>query len=114
MTKKILISFALAALSVASAETFRVTLFAPTVVQGKQLKTGDYQLTVKDTTVVMVKGKTKVEVPAKVVNTTEKKFDQTRIFYSEDKGKYSIQEIEIGGTRTKLMFDSGVQAGGGQ
>jgi lipopolysaccharide export system protein LptA len=113
MFKQVLFSFAVAALSVASAETFRVTLAQPSVIQGTQLKAGDYKLTVKDASVVIVNGKTKVEVPAKV-SSTERKFDTTRVLYNEEKGKATIEGIEFGGTRTRLQFDSGVQAGGGQ
>jgi hypothetical protein len=113
MFKQILLSFAVVGLSVASAETFRVTLAQPSVIQGTQLKAGDYKLTVKDASVVIVNGKTKVEVPAKISN-TEKKFDMTRVLYNEEQGKAAIESIEVGGTRTKLQFDSGVRAGGGQ
>jgi hypothetical protein len=113
MIKQILFSFAIAAFSVASAETFHVTLVQPSVIQGTQLKAGDYKLTVKDASVVMVKGKTKVEVPAKISN-TNKKFDATRILYNQQNGKAILEGIEVGGTRTRLQFDSGVQAGGGQ
>jgi hypothetical protein len=113
MLKQVLFSFAVAALSVASAETFRVTLVQPSVIQGTQLKAGDYKLTVKDTSVVIAKGKTTVEVPAKVSN-AEKKFETTKILYNEEKGKATVEAIEVGGTRTRLQFDSGVQAGGGQ
>ena len=113
MVKQFLFSFAIAALSIASAETFRVTLAQPSVIQGTQFKAGNYQMTVKDASVIIVKGKTKVEVPAKVAN-TEKKFESTSILSSDNNGKATIQSIEVGGTRTKLLFNSGVQAGGGQ
>jgi len=99
--------------SVASAATFKVSFVEPSVVKGKELKAGDYQLNVKENSVVIVQGKKQVEVPAKVEN-TNRKFDRTRILYNENKGKFSIQEIEIGGTTTKLTFDSGVQTGGGE
>ena len=113
MIKQVLISFAVLALSVASAETFKVTLIQPSVIKGTQLKAGDYQLNLKDNGVTIVKGKQKLDVPAKVEN-ADKKYDRTRILYNENKGKFSIQEIELGGTKTKLLFDSGVQSGGGE
>jgi hypothetical protein len=113
MVKQFLISFAVVALSVASAETFRISLIEPAVVKGQALKAGDYKLDVQKDSVIMSQGKQKVEVNAKVEN-SEKKFHQTRILYNENKGKYTIQEIEIGGTNTKLLFDNGVQTGGGK
>ena len=113
MIKQVLISGVFVVFSVASAATFKVSFVEPSVVKGKELKAGDYQLNVKENSVVIVQGKKQVEVPAKVEN-TNRKFDRTRILYNENKGKFSIQEIEIGGTTTKLTFDSGVQAGGGE
>jgi len=82
-------------------------------VKGKELKAGDYQLNVKDNSVVIVKGKQQVEVPAKIED-THHKYDRTRVLYHQSQGKYSIQEIELGGTTTKLTFDNGVQTGGGE
>ncbi|SRR5579862_1549246 len=113
MIKPLLISFAAAALSVASASTFNISFVEPSVVKGQELKAGDYQLNVKDNSVVLKQGSTKVEVPAKI-ETSAKKFSRTRVLYNENKGKFTIQEIEIGGSTTKITFDSGVQMGGGE
>ncbi|MGC9947227.1 MAG: hypothetical protein ABSF64_12735 [Bryobacteraceae bacterium] len=114
MIKQILISFAFVALSVASAATFKVSFVEPSMVKGKELKAGDYQLNVKDNSVVIVKNnKQQVEVPAKIENTNQK-YSRTRVLYNENKGKFTIQEIELGGTTTKLTFDIGVQTGGGE
>lgn len=114
MIKQILTSFAFVALSVASAATYKISFVEPSVVKGKELKAGDYQLSVKENSVVILKAnKQQVEVPAKVENTNQK-YDRTRVLYNENKGKFSIQEIELGGTTTKLTFDSGVQTGGGE
>jgi hypothetical protein len=113
MVKQFVIAFAAVALSVASAETYRVNLAQPAVVKGTELKAGDYHFNVKDNTVVIARGKQKVEVPVKV-DTADKKFPGTRILYGTENGKYFIREIELGGTRTKLLFGSDVQAGGGE
>src|SRR5580700_3046299 len=108
MIKLILTSFALVALSVASTATFKVSLLEPSVVSGKALKTGDYQLEVKNNSVVLSKDdKQQVEVPVKIED-THQKYDHTRVLYIENKGKFSIQEIELGGTTTKITFDSGI------
>jgi hypothetical protein len=42
------------------------------------------------------------------------RYSRTRVLYNENKGKFTIQEIELGGTTTKLTFDNGVQMGGGE
>jgi hypothetical protein len=113
MIKQVL-TFAFAALSVASAATYHLSLVEPSVVKGTELKAGEYQLNVKENSVVIVKNnKQQVEVPAKVENTNQR-YARTRVLYNENKGKISIQEIELGGTTTKLTFDSGVQTGGGE
>jgi hypothetical protein len=42
------------------------------------------------------------------------RYSRTRVLYHENNGKYTIQEIELGGTTTKLTFDNGIQTGGGE
>jgi hypothetical protein len=113
MIKQILSSFAFVAVSIASAATINVSFAEPSVVKGTELKAGEYQLNVKENSVVISQGKKKVEVAAKIENTNQR-YAHTRVLYNENKGKFTIQEIELGGTTTKLTFDSGVQNGGGK
>jgi len=109
MLKQMRISFAVLALSVASAATFPVSLIEPAVVNGKELKAGDYLLEVKENSIVILKGKKPLaEVPAKIENTS-KKFERTQVLYNENKGKFSIKQIELGGTSTRLTLDAGGQ-----
>ena len=105
--------FAFAALSIASAATYKVSLVDSSVARGKALKAGDYQLDVKANSVVITQGKKQVEVPVKVENTNTK-FNRTHVLYNRTNGKVSVQEIQLGGTTTKLTFDAGVQTGGGE
>ncbi|MGA2742846.1 MAG: hypothetical protein ABSG65_36085 [Bryobacteraceae bacterium] len=105
MFTKTLTAFAVAALSIAGAATFPVSLIEPAVVNGKELKAGDYLLDVKESSVVIVKGKKpQVEVHAKIENTNQK-YDRTQVLYNQDKGKFSIKQIELGGTSTRLTFE---------
>src|SRR5262245_41473915 len=104
MLKKVVILFAIAAIGVAAAETFKVTLFQPTVVQGQELKPGQYKLDLKDTTLVIASGKTSVETKVQVEKCDEK-FDTTSIRFATTDGKYAIQEIRLGGTKTKLVLN---------
>ncbi|MFB3828323.1 MAG: hypothetical protein ACE15B_16260 [Bryobacteraceae bacterium] len=101
--KKLIPAFVVLALGVASAETYRITLFQPSVVQGKELKAGDYKLDVKDNKVVIGSGKSAVEASVKVESASEK-FSSTSVRYATAEGKYAVQEIRLGGTNKKLVF----------
>ncbi len=104
MIKKLAFAFAVVALAVASAETYKVTLFQPTLVQGKELKPGDYRIDLQDSKVIIAAGKQSVETTVKVEN-GDTRFASTSVRYVTEGGKYSIQEIRLGGTKTKLVFN---------
>ena len=104
MIKKLAVLFAIGAFVLAAAETYRVTLFQPTVVQGKELKPGQYKLDLKDTILTIASGKTSVEMKVQVEKCDEK-FNTTTIRYATTGGKYAIQEIRLGGTKTKLVLN---------
>jgi hypothetical protein len=104
MLKKFVLAFGILALSVASAENYKVTLSQPTSVKGKKLKAGDYRLNVENTKCTIVSGKESVEVAVKV-ETADKKFDNTAVRYTGTGEKQAITEIRIGGTKTILVFD---------
>jgi hypothetical protein len=104
MIRKLIILFAIAAIGIAAAETYKVTLFQPTVVQGKELKPGQYKLDVKDTTLTIANGKMSVETKI-TVEKCDEKFNSTTIRFATADGKYSIQEIRLGGTKTKLVLN---------
>lgn len=109
--KKFVFSFAVMALAVASAaDSYRVTLFQPSVVAGKELKPGEYKVTVKDNKAVITQGKESVEAPVKV-EATDSKFNATSVRYNNGDGKYKVQEIRLGNTKTKLVFPTENQAG---
>jgi hypothetical protein len=102
--KKLMFCFAIMALAIASADTFRVTLFQPSVVSGKELKPGEYKLEITDSKVVISKGKTAVEAAVKVEK-ADSKFKSTSVRYANGDGKLTVQEIRIGGTTTRLVFN---------
>lgn len=106
MTKKILLSFATLALAVASAaSSYKVTLFQPSLVAGTELKPGDYKITLTDNKAVITSGKTSVEAAVKT-ETADSKFSSTTVRYRNGDGKYRVQEIRLGGTTTKIVFDN--------
>ncbi len=101
--KKLTVLFACFALAMASAATHSITLFQPSMVNGTELKPGDYKLEVNDSKVVISKGKSSVEASVKV-QSGEEKFNATTVRYSAAEGKYKVQEIRLGGTKTTLVF----------
>lgn len=113
MMKRILIAFVGLALPVVCAETYHVTLFKSTIVQGTELKAGDYQVNLQKDQLVIQNGKQKLEVPVKIEK-AEKNFGSTAIRYTEDRGKYSLREIQFGGSKTKVLVGAGTSSGGGQ
>ena len=97
--------------TIAQAATYHITLLKPSVVAGKELKPGDYKIEVDNDKAVISHGKTSIEAKVKT-EATEKKYDSTTVRYEMDGEKYKVQEIGIGGTKTKLVIsDSGSQAG---
>src|SRR6185369_5229734 len=101
MTKKLLFAFALAALAIASAKSYTFKLFQPAVMGTTELKAGEYQVEVVDQKAVIRNGKIESEAPVKV-ETGDVKYSSTTVRFSNGDGKMHIQEIHIGGTKTKL------------
>jgi hypothetical protein len=103
MVKKIALAFGTLALAAASAaNSYHVTLYQPTVVNGTELKPGDYKLEVRADKAVLTQGKTSTEAGVKV-ESADSKFRTTSFRYLGNE----IQEIHIGGTNTKLVFEKG-------
>ena len=92
------------ALSMASAKTYTVETFLPVVLSGTELKPGQYTLDLNGGSVVMRRGKVKVEANVKV-ETTGAKSKSTKFVCDEAGGKYQVKEIHLGGTNTKLVVN---------
>lgn len=106
MTKKLILFFATIALTVASAaNTHRITLFQPSMLGSSELKAGDYKVEVNDNKATMTRGKEKFEASVKT-ETGDTKYSSTSVRYSNGNGKYQIQEIRLGGTTTRLVFEN--------
>jgi len=104
--KKILLSFTTLALAVASAASaYRVTLYQPAIVNGTELKAGEYKLTLSDNKAMLRSGKTSVEAEVRM-ETADSKFNSTTVRFLNGDGKYRVQEIRLGGTNTKLVFQN--------
>ncbi len=104
MTKKLLLAVSTVALAVASAaDSYRITLFQPSVVNGTTLKPGDYKVEVNENRVTIKGGKEKVEADVKV-EAADQKFGSTSVRYNSGGGQMKVEEIRLGGTKTKLVF----------
>ena len=103
MTKRFLMLFAVLGLAViASAKSYSLKLFEPSLIGGTELKPGEYTLELKDQKVVIHKGKQSCEANVKV-ETADNKYDSTSVRYSNGDGKFHVQEIHLGGTNMKLV-----------
>ena len=103
---KLLLSFGTLALAIASAaSSYRFSVFEPSYFAGKELKPGDYKIELNGDKATIKIGKQVVEAAVKVENGTEK-FDQTSVQYASASGKMLVQEIRLGGTKTKLVFSN--------
>jgi hypothetical protein len=103
MKRKVALCFAVIALAVASAKSYNVTLAEKAETGNTELKPGDYKVEVKGDKAFLTSGKINAESPVKV-ETADRKYDSTSVKYSTADGKMRIQEIHLGGTRTKLVF----------
>jgi len=104
MTKRILFVFLVLALAVACAKTYWVTFYQPSVVAGTELTPGEYRLELNGDKVVLKNGKHVAESAVKVEDNGEK-FSRTSVRYANGDGKYVVQEIRLGGTKIKLVFN---------
>jgi hypothetical protein len=103
MQGKLLFVFAIAGLVIASAKSYSVDLFQPSQLGGMQLTPGHYTVEVVDQKAVLRGGKVKCEAPVKVED-ADRKFNTTSVRFDNADGKMRIQEIHIGGSKTKLVF----------
>ena len=103
--KKALVTIFALGLSVAyAASSYNVTLYKSTTVNGTQLKPGDYKLEIQGNKAVFKQGRTTAESTVRVEN-GEQKFLSTSVGYEGESANNQIQEIRIGGTSLKLLFD---------
>jgi len=91
MKRTFLLTFAILALSAAaSAKSFSLTLFQPSIVGGAELQPGDYKLEWNESKVTIRNGKKSAEATVKVEN-ADQKFSSTSVRYQNGDGKYRIQ-----------------------
>lgn len=106
MKKLTPITFALAAGLAFAGTSYRVNLYRPTVINGTELQAGEVKVDIHDNKASFKQGKTTAEASVKVENGT-RKFPSTTVGYGSDANASELQEIRLGGTSTKLLFDAG-------
>lgn len=101
-----LVLFAVLGLSLAGAKTYDVTFDTATKVGSVELKAGKYSLAVMDDSKVKFTSSNgqAVEASAKVT-TGDKKFEATQIDLKQINGTAQVNEIDLGGTKTKILFE---------
>ena len=103
MIRRFLLTFAVLGLALASAKSYTVTLFPPATVGAVELVPGDYRVDVVDQKVVIRGGKVEAQSPVKV-EAGDTRYQTTTVRYENLNGKMRIQEIRLGGTKTRLVF----------
>jgi hypothetical protein len=101
MLKKILASFVTmgAVAAMAATGTYKIDLMQNSILDGKQLKPGTYKVDVENNIATLRHGKTTVQAPARE-ETAQNKFQNTQMVYTNN----DLQEIDIGGSHTKIVF----------
>jgi len=106
MKKKFLLAISVFALAVASAsaKSYSIQLFEPAMLGNMALAPGDYKVQVEDQKAVVTNGKVHCEAPVKV-ESGDAKYGSTTVRFANADGKMHIQEIHVGGSKTKLVFN---------
>jgi len=100
---RIVLSSVALPLIASAAPVYKVTLTQPAVVAGSVVKPGDYKIVVNGEKAVLTSGKVTLEVPVKV-ETGKQKFAHTSVESREEGGKILLEDIQVGGTTTTLIF----------
>ena len=102
MVKGLTLGLATLALAAAAsaATSYNVTFFEPVVVNGTSLKPGEYKVEVNNDKATIKRGKTLAESPVKI-ESNEVKYPSTSVRLVGTQ----VEEIRVGGTKTKLVFE---------
>jgi hypothetical protein len=105
--KKLLMIGALcvSTLSIVSAKSYDIIISTTVKAGTVQLKPGEYRLKVDggNATFYDVNTDKSFTTPVKV-ETSDKKFDQTKVDTTKDGDQNKLQDIELGGSNTRLEF----------
>jgi hypothetical protein len=108
MTKIVTLVVCLGSVAMAwasGAKPYEVNLNNPAEVSGTELKPGTYNVEVAGNRVLIHGKKQNAECSVKVQE-GDQKFSATTVQYQLVDGKYRINEIHLGGTKTTLVFNN--------
>jgi len=111
--KRLLLVCAFAGLAFGGTKSYTVTLYEPATFGGTELKPGSYKVEVIDQKAVIHNGKETSEAPVKVEENASR-YAQTTVRLIRDNGKYRVDEIHVGGSKTKLVLNEASSASAGQ
>jgi hypothetical protein len=103
MIKRLVVCLAFVGLAVASAKSYSVKFSVPVTIGGTEIKAGEYKLEVVGDKAVIKSGRVVAESPVKVM-TEEKAFPRTSMRLARNEDKLQVEEIRIGGQKTRLVF----------
>jgi hypothetical protein len=99
--------FALCALTLpavnAADNNYKFSLQQRATLNGTALSPGEYRIQVDGDKATLKMGKTVIEAPVKVENSTQK-FKVTTVGLEGTTGNYRISDIGIGGSNTRIVF----------
>lgn len=109
MTKKLVLVLVVMALvavagNVPKAGTYQFTLSRQAAINGSVLQPGDYKLVVRDTNAVVTAHDGRTAEATVKIETAPAKFPTTAVTIQVHDGKPVISEIDLGGSKTKLLF----------
>jgi len=99
----ILLALGMAGLAVAHAKSYTIEVHQPTLVGAMTLEPGEYKVDVADQKAVIRNGRVHGEAAVRL-ESVDNKYISTSVRYDTGSGKMRIQEIHLGGTKTKLVF----------
>ena len=103
--KKMIFAFAATlTMAVASASTHSITIYEKSNLNGAELAPGQYKMEINGDKLMIKNGKKTIEAAVTVDNEAQK-FANTSVRFKNGDGKYTIQEIRVGGTNMKVKIN---------
>ncbi len=103
MKKVLMLAIGVAGLATAGTKSYSFDLYGPALLGATALAPGEYRVDIVDQKAVIRNGKTHCEAPVKVEG-GDTKYGRTSVVFQNGDGKMHIQEVHIGGTKTRLVF----------
>jgi hypothetical protein len=103
---KTLMLFAALGASIASAKSYEITLDNAVSVGDVKLTPGKYSFSVMDESKVRFTASNGQAVEARAkVSTSDRKFENTMVDTKQVNGSVQVDEIDLGGTKTRVQFE---------